>query len=160
MASDIFLNLDGIDGESRAQGHENEIDIESFSWGVSNSGSLASGSGGGAGKASFQDFHFEKRFDKASPSLMKACATGEHIREATLTCRKGGENQVEFLKIKLTDVLVSSYDSAGSSDGDRPGDSFALNFAKIEVTYAQQKADGSLATPITTGWDVKESKST
>jgi type VI secretion system secreted protein Hcp len=143
MAVDMFLKLDGIDGESQDSVHKGEIDIFSYSWGVSNAGSLASG-GSGAGKASFQDLHFESGLSKASPNLMLACATGKHIPSAVLTVRKaGGSQAIEFLKIKLADVLVSSYDNAGSRDGDRPEDAFSLFFAKIDVEYTAQNADGS-----------------
>ena len=90
MAFDAFLKIDGIDGESTDKFHPGEIEISSFSWGVTQTGSIGSGGGGGAGKASFQDLHFSSSISKASPNLMIACATGEHIKEATLTVRKGG----------------------------------------------------------------------
>ena len=137
MAFDAFLKLDGIDGESNDKDHQGEIEVSSFSWGVSNAGSQ-SGGGGGAGKASLQDFHFTMPLSKASPNLMLACATGQHIKTAQLTCRKAGGSQVEFLKIKLSDVLVSSFEPNGSRGKDAPDlptEAVSLNFVKIDVLY-------------------------
>src|SRR6266542_976170 len=96
-AVDFFLKLEGVDGESADSKHKGEIDVESWSWGESQSGTHGAGGGGGAGKVSMQDFHFVMKVNKASPKLMLACATGQHIKEATLTCRKAGKDQQEFL---------------------------------------------------------------
>ena len=118
MAFDAFLKIEGIDGESTDKTHPGEIEIESFSWGVTQTGTGGTGGGGGTGKAVLQDFHFAALTSKASPNLMLACAIGRHFQRATLTCRKaGGSGQVEFLKIKLDDCLVSSYDIGGASCG-------------------------------------------
>jgi type VI secretion system secreted protein Hcp len=119
---DYFLKLEGVPGESQDDKHKGEIEIDSFSFGLSNSGSLAFGGGGGAGKVSFHDFSFSKRIDKASPELLKACATGKHLKEATVTARKaGGENRNnEFWKLTLTDVLVSSYRATGNRPPEPP----------------------------------------
>ncbi len=156
---DYFLKLKGIEGEAPDAKHKNEIEIVSFSWGESNSGSHAAGGGGGAGKVSMQDVHFVISYCKASPKLLLACATGEHIPEGLLTCRKAGQLQQEYLKYKFTDLLVSSYQTGGSSPGSIvPTDQFSLNFARIEVEYAEQKADGSLGTPVKAGYDVKLNK--
>jgi type VI secretion system secreted protein Hcp len=138
MAFDAFLKIEGIDGESTDKTHPNEIEIDSFSWGVTNTGSASSGGGGGAGKAVSQDFHFAAGTTKASPNLMLACATGRHFPRATLTCRKaGGSGQVEFLKIKLSDCLISSYSLGGSPSGEAPvpEDQFSINFVKIDFLY-------------------------
>jgi type VI secretion system secreted protein Hcp len=158
MAFDAFLKLDGISGESQDKSHKDEIEIFSFSWGLSNSGSFSSGGGGGAGKASFQDLHFESATTKASPLLAKACARGEHIDNATLTLRKAGGGQIEFIKVMLTDVLVSSYDQAGATEGDVPADAFSLNFNKVEFDYFPQKADGSVDAPVVFSFDRAQQK--
>ncbi|MDE8653702.1 Hcp family type VI secretion system effector [Novosphingobium album (ex Liu et al. 2023)] len=161
MASvDYFLKIDGIDGESADDKHKNEIDVLSWSWGATNEGSMAFGGGGGAGKVSMQDFHFTMRVNKASPKLMLACANGEHIANAVLTCRKAGGQQQEFQKVTFTDILVSSYQAGGSGGGDDvlPVDQISLNFAKIEIEYKPQAADGSLGAAIKTGYDLKANK--
>lgn len=157
-AVDYFLKIDGIPGESQDSKHKNEVDIESWSWGQVNSGSHAAGGGGGAGKVSMQDYSFTMKVNKASPKLFLACATGQHIKEALLICRKAGKEQQEYLKIKFSDLLVSSFQTGGSAGDVIPVDQIALNFSKIEFTYAAQKADGSLDSPVVHNYDLKLNK--
>jgi type VI secretion system secreted protein Hcp len=158
-AVDYFLKLDGIEGESSDSKHKNEIDLESWSWGETQSGSMHFGGGGGAGKVQMQDFHFVMKHNKASPKLMLACSTGEHIKKAVLTCRKAGKDQQEFLKVTMSDSLVSSYLTGGSGSSELiPVDQISLNFSKIEFEYKEQKPDGTLGASVTAGWNVKENK--
>jgi type VI secretion system secreted protein Hcp len=142
MAFDAFLKIEGIEGESTDKIHPGEIEISSFSWGVENT-ATASGGGGGTGKATPQDFHFNSSVSKASPSLMLACATGRHFQKATLTCRKAGTTSLaaEFIKIRLEDCLISSYDTGGTANIDEggPTDQFSINFAKIDFLYTVLK---------------------
>jgi type VI secretion system secreted protein Hcp len=157
-AVDYFLKLDGIEGESIDERHKNEIDVLSWSWGESNNARAASGRGGaGAGKVSMQDFHFTAQSSKASPKLMLACATGQHIKEAKLTARKAGGDQQEYLIITLKDVVISSY-QIGGSGGSAPVDQFSINFAQIEFEYKPQNPDGSLGDPVRAGWDVRTNR--
>ncbi len=150
------MKIDGIDGESLQKGHEKEIELMSFSWGESNAGSFAGNMGGGSGKVSMQDFHYTVPINRSSPKLFLACATGEHIKSATLTCRKAGKTQQEFLKWKFTDLLISSYNTGGSGGADvLPIDQVSFNFTKIEISYAPQKQDGSLDAAIPAGYDLK-----
>jgi type VI secretion system secreted protein Hcp len=158
-AVDYFLKIDGIEGESADSKHKGEIQLESWSWGEHQSGTHSAGSGGGAGKVSMQDFHFVMKINKASPKLMLACATGEHIKKALLTCRKAGKEQQEFLKVELEGLLVSSYQTGGSGHSDIvPTDQIALNFTKILFEYKEQKADGTLGAPTKAGYDLKVNK--
>src|SRR5687767_198417 len=106
-AVDYYLKIDGVPGESSDAKHKAEIDVESWSWGATQSGKASFGGGGGAGKVQMQDFHFVMRVNKASPKLMLACATGEHIKQAVLTCRKAGGEQQEYMKVTMSDILVS-----------------------------------------------------
>lgn len=154
---DYFLKIAGIDGESTDDKHKGEIDIDSFAWGETQSGTGGRGGGGGAGKVSMQDIHFTAKVSKASNKLLLACASGEHLKEATLTVRKAGKEQQEYYKIKFTDCLVSSY-QVGSGGGVVPTDQFSLNFAKGEWEYKAQKADGSLDAPVKVGWDLAANK--
>lgn len=156
MASDYLLEIDGIKGESADDKHKETIEISSFSWGVSNAGSFASGGGGGTGKASFQDLHFSTGVGKASPLLAKACATGQHIKKAQLYVRKSGGKAEDFYKVILEDCLVSSYQSGAG--GDLPSDQFAINYAKIEFDYHPQDAKGGLAAPVVFKYDLKAGK--
>ena len=158
-AVDYFLKIEGVDGESHDSKHKNELDIESWSFGETNSGTGHAGGGHGAGKVVMQDMHFVTKFQKSSVKMMLACANGEHIKKATLTCRKAGKEQQEYLKVTLTDVLVSSYQVGGSSHGDvMPTDQFSLNFAKIEFEYKPQKQDGTLDSAMKAGYNIKENK--
>jgi type VI secretion system secreted protein Hcp len=156
VAVDIFAKLGDIKGESLDNKHKNEIEVLSWSWGVTNAVTLA-GSGAGVGKASFRDLSFIHKIDRASPVLMKACATGVHLKEATITHRKAGKGQQEFLVIKLNDVMVTAIMDAESSDGES-AETVSLVFAKIDVAYRPQKADGSLDAGIHFKYDLKANK--
>lgn len=157
-AVDYFLKLQGIDGESTDAKHAGEIEVLSWSFGATQAGSFGAGSGGGAGKVQMQDFHFVMKINKASPKLMLACATGEHIKSAKLTCRKAGGDQQEYMSMTLSDALVSSYQTGGSAGDAIPTDQFSLNFSKIEYEYKPQKQDGTLDSPVKTGYDLKANK--
>jgi len=154
-AVDYFLKIEGIEGESKSEGHEKEIDVLSWSWGLAQACSPVAGGGGTTCKANFSDASFQKRLDKSSPKLFLAVASGQHIPTAELfgsNVAIKGEN--EFLIIKMTDVLITSYQIGGSSGGDIPTDSISLNYAKIEFSYRPQKADGTLDSPVKAGWDI------
>jgi type VI secretion system secreted protein Hcp len=155
-AVDYFLKIDGIDGESQDSKHKNEIHIESWSFGATQHGSSSVSGGGGAGKVAMQDFHFVMGVNKASPKLMLACASGEHIKKAVLVCRKAGKEQQEYLKYEFSDFLVSSYQTGGSGHSEvLPMDQISLNFSKISVEYKEQKSDGTLGGSVKAGWDLK-----
>ena len=152
MAFDAFLKIEGIDGESTDKVHPGEIEIQSFSWGVSNPTSIGSGGGGGGGKASLQDFNFGMATSKASPNLMLACATGRRFQTSTLTVRRAG---FEFMKIRLFDCLVSSYDIGGdncstSQNPNSPVDTVSITFAKIDFLYTVQRTGETVETTFDT----------
>ena len=108
MASDIFAKIGDIKGESADAKHKDEIEVLSFSWGVTNGATIGAGGGAGAGRATFQDLSIVHAIDKASPLLLKACATGVHLKEATITHRKAGKGQQEYLVVKMNDVVITS----------------------------------------------------
>jgi type VI secretion system secreted protein Hcp len=157
MASDIFAKLGDIKGESVDAKHKDEIEVLSFSWGLTNSGATTAGGGGGAGKATFQDISIVHKIDKASPLLMRACATGAHLKEATITHRKAGKDQQDYLIVKLNDIIIT-----GVTDGDASGqggsETISLAFAKIDLEYKAQKPDGSLDAGIHFKFDLKANK--
>jgi type VI secretion system secreted protein Hcp len=156
---DYFLKIDGLPGESTDDKHKGELDLESFSWGATNSGTAGKGGGSGSGKVQPADFHFTKRLDKSSPVLMIACATGQHFKEVTLTVRKAGGGQQEYLKIKMNEVLVSSYQTGGAGGaGGVILEQVAMNFAKLEMSYKEQKPDGSLGGETKQGYDFAANK--
>jgi type VI secretion system secreted protein Hcp len=157
MASDIFAKIGDIKGESLDDKHKDEIEVLSYSWGVSNAGSMASGSGGGEGKASFHDLSFTHNIDKSSPVLMQACATGVHMKEATITHRKAGKGQQEFMIVKMNDVIITGVTHGGSGDGGH-SENVTLAFAKVNVEYKPQKPDGSLDAGVHFKYDIKGQK--
>jgi len=159
VAVDYFLKIDGVSGESADSKHKGEIELESFSWGETNTVSGPGGGGGGSGKVQVQDLLVTMYVSKASPKLMLACATGKHHKEAVLTARRAGKSQQEFLVFKFEDVIVTSYQTGGSAQSDVLLDQASLGFSTIRMDYRPQKADGSLDSPVKAGWDVKNNKS-
>jgi type VI secretion system secreted protein Hcp len=155
VAADIFAKLGDIKGESLDDKHKGEIEVLSWSWGLTNAVTLA-GSGAGQGRANFHDLSFTHKIDKASPVLMQACATGVHLKEATITHRKAGKGQQEFLVIKMNDVIVTSIADADSDDVST--EVVSLAFAKIDVEYRPRKTDGSLDAGIYFKYDLKAHK--
>jgi type VI secretion system secreted protein Hcp len=157
MATDIFAKIGDIKGESLDDKHKDEIEVLSWSWGVSQTGSVATGSGGGSGKASFSDLHLTHYIDKASPVLLQSCAGGEHIKEATITVRKAGKGQQEYLVIKMNDVIVTGV-THGGTGSDGSSENVTIAFAKVNVEYKPQKPDGSLDAGIHFKYDLKAQK--
>ena len=160
MAVDMFLKIDGVEGEARDSKHKNEIDVLSWSWGMTQSGYAHVGGGMGAGKVNVQDISLTKYVDKASPTIMLKCAAGQHFPKALLTVRKaGGDNPLEYYKVELTDVLVTSYQTGGSGGEDRLTEQVSLNFAKVKTTYAIQSKTGGKESENEFTWNVAENKS-
>jgi type VI secretion system secreted protein Hcp len=161
MAADTFLEFQGgnsFKGESQDDKYKDQIEIMSYSLGVSNSGSGAVGAGSGVSKATFSDISIQKYVDKSSPNFFISCANGSHIDKAIIHVRKAGEKPQEYLTITMEEVFVSSYSEGGSDGSGLPMDSVSLNFAKIEFKYSPQKKDGSLDAANPKGWDLKGNK--
>jgi type VI secretion system secreted protein Hcp len=155
VALDTFAKLGDIKGESLDDKHKDQIEVLSWSWGVTNPGH-ATGSGGAAGKPSFQDLSFIHTIDKASPLLLRECATGQHLKEATITCRRAAGQQ-DFLVIKMNDVIITSVMESDSGGGGQM-ESVTLAFAKVDVEYRPQKPDGSLGAGVHFKYDIKANK--
>ena len=157
MAEDIFAKIGDIKGESLDSKHKNEIEVLAFSWGVAQTASNGSGGGSGTGKAIFEDLSIEHRIDSATPALFEACATGRHIRDATITHRKAGKGQQEFLIVKLNDVVIAGVSHTGATD--QPYSEIVnLTFAKVDLEYRPQNPDGSLGTGLHFKFDLKAHK--
>ena len=152
-AVDYFLKIDGIVGESVDAKHKGEIQLESFNWGEAQQSAQA-GSGAGAGKVQFRDFHFAMRTNKSSPQLLLACASGQHMKSAVLTARKAGKAPKEFLVFKFENVLVSSYETGATPVQPYPVDQISLKFGQITVEYRAQRPNGTLDAPVQASWDV------
>jgi type VI secretion system secreted protein Hcp len=158
MAIDMFLKLGDIKGESKDSVHKKEIDIHTLHWGMTQSGSMHQGGGGGTGKVSINNLSLTKSLDKSSPNLMMACSSGKHYPEATLTLRKaGGGSPVEYMIITLKEVMVASYGTDAGTSDEIPKESIALNFGTVLVSYQPQTAEGGKdGGPIKYGWNIRE----
>jgi type VI secretion system secreted protein Hcp len=159
MAQDIFLKINGIDGESQDSSHKNEIEVLAWDWSIEQQSTMHAGSGGGAGKATVSDLSFEHFIDRASPNLMKYCLTGKHINEAVLVVRKAGGNPLEYLKLTMTDVIVTKVSPKGSVDDEvRMREKVALSFSRVKQEYVVQNAQGGSGGAVTAGYDIKGNK--
>jgi type VI secretion system secreted protein Hcp len=161
MAVDMFLlfnSKSSIKGETQDKTYSKEggIDVLAWSWGMSQSGSFHAGGGGGAGKANFQDISLTKWIDKSSPNLMLCCATGKHIDDATIIVRKAGEKQLDYIKIKMEEVMVTSVSTGGSGGEDRLTENVTLNFAKVTYSYSPQNKTGAVDAAIDFKYDIAE----
>ncbi len=157
MNDATFLKIGDIKGESTDAKHKDEIDVLSWSWGMSQS-TAGGGTGGGAGKVNVQDISITKLSDAATAPLIMACCSGKHYKEAMLTVRKALKTPLEYLKISLKDVRVTSQ-SIGSEGGNHPTENITLNFAEFKLEYTSQKADGSAGASYSAGWNIaKNSK--
>jgi type VI secretion system secreted protein Hcp len=157
MSSLVHVRFDGVDGESTRKDHKGEIEITSWSWGVTNAKSGSSGSS--ASKAQPGDFVFTHQYDKASPVLAKRCASGTHIPTATLSQRRRGDKQKDFLIITLHDVLISSCNVSWTEDGDVV-EQVSVTYGEIGISYSPQDDKGGLGAPVTFGWNIKTAKIT
>lgn len=143
MSADMFLKIEGIQGESVDKTHADEIDVLAWSWGMTQSGTMHIAAGGGSGKVAVQDMSITKYVDRCSPNLMQKICTGEHYPSAILTIRKAGSDPLEYLVITMTHVLVTSLSTGGSGGEDKLTENITLNFAEFESVYTPQAADGS-----------------
>jgi type VI secretion system secreted protein Hcp len=155
MAVDMFLKIDGVEGESKDKTHLKQIDVLAWSWGLSNTGSAHVGGGAGSGKVNVQDVSVTKWVDSASPKLVLACCEGSHYSQVLLTVRKAaGKAPLEYVKITLSEVLVAGISTGGSGGEERLTENVTLNFGKFSMDYTPQQDDGSAGTAINAAWDV------
>ena len=161
MSYAIFIKMDGITGESTDAQHKGEIDALSWNWGVTNLTSETAGKvGGAAGKASSSDLNFSHRIDLASPSLIKACASGRHLKEAVVTVQKAGPGTLQFLVVKLHDAIVKSVETGVDKLQNSVTENVALTFSRVEFIYTEQKPDGTPGGGNRVFWDIINNKVT
>jgi type VI secretion system secreted protein Hcp len=159
--TNIYLKLDGLDGESKDTDHTDWIEVDSWSWGVDNPASFATGQGGQATQANIASLNILKVVDKASVALFKNSTTGKHIASATLSCMKlDGDSRIEFLKVDFTDLMVSSLQWSGAGEGNLVNESVALVFAKFQTSYKLQQDTGSAGGNTDFGFDIQTSVAT
>ena len=155
MAIDSFLKLGTLKGESVVKGFEDQIQLLSWGWGMTQSGTTHTASGGGAGKVDVSDLQISKHVDAASPMLALACCKGTHYDSATLTMRKAGGTALEYVTITLTDLIVTSYSVSEGGGGDLLTDTFTLNFAKYKYSFQPQDNKGAKkGGAIDATWDI------
>jgi type VI secretion system secreted protein Hcp len=156
MAVDMFIKIGDVKGEAQDKSHKDEIDVLSWSWGMSQSGTMHSGGGGGGGKVTVNDLSFTKWVDKSTPNLMKACSSGSQYKEAKLIVRKAsGKDPLEYIVLTMKDVIVTMISTGGSGGEDRLTENVVLNFAEVHYSYQPQKPDGSKdGGEIKYGWDI------
>jgi type VI secretion system secreted protein Hcp len=159
--SNIYLKLEGLEGEADDKDHKNWIEVESFSWGVSNPASFAIGKGGQATQAHVAAISIQKRCDKASVAMFKACTTGKHIPKGIISCMKlDGDTRVEYLKIDLTDIMVEGLSWSGSGGEHLIHESVSFVFAEFKQEYKLQQDKGSAQGVTDFGYNIQTSKAT
>jgi type VI secretion system secreted protein Hcp len=155
MAVDMFFKCDKLKGESKDKTYKDAIDVLAWSWGISQSGSTHVGGGSGAGKANFQDISFTKYVCKCSPTLQLFCAGGDHLPEGLMVVRKAGTTPLEYIKIKLTNFIVTSVSTGGSGGEDRLTENITLNFEKVNFAYQPQNDKGAAeGAAVQYTWDI------
>jgi type VI secretion system secreted protein Hcp len=161
MAFNAFLKIDGIEGESTDSKHKDWIEVLALGWGVDNpqTGAFTAG-GGGSSRASFHDLAITKATDKASPKLMLACASGQHLKQVVLEVCRTGKGKQPFLQYTLTDALVTSLRLSGDQGKARPLEDVGFTYAKIECKYTRLDSTGKPVETIDAGWDIQQNKKT
>ena len=154
MAIDMFIKIGDVEGEAADDKHGKEIDVLAWSWGMSQSGTTHMGGGGGSGKVAVQDMSITKYVDSATNALMKACCDGTHYPEAMLTVRKAGKEALEYIKITMKELIVSSVSTGGSGGEDRLTENVTLNFAEFKLEYTPQNEDGSGGAAKEVAWHI------
>lgn len=135
----MFLKVAGVTGEASDADHRGEIDVTSWSWGLQASVSAANGLP--QGKGSMAELHVVKRVDQSSPTLMSLLRSHAKIKQARLSVRKAGTKPLEYFRIDLENVRLTSLQA--SSEGDELVERITLSFQKVRVSYTPQDASGS-----------------
>jgi type VI secretion system secreted protein Hcp len=152
----MFLLLGDIQGEAQDAAHKGEIDVLSWSWGMANSGTMHIGGGGGSGKVNVQDLSITKYVDTSSTNLYLKCCNGKHYEEAKLTVRKAGGDPVEYFKLHMEKVMITSVSSGGSGSEQRVTENATLNFKKVTVLYTPQTETGAAGATMEMWWDIEQ----
>jgi type VI secretion system secreted protein Hcp len=160
MQTDYFLDIQNpkIPGESQQTGHVDQIEMDDWSFGCTQSGTAAFGSGASSGRVSMQDFQFSKRMDASGPKLQKHCSTGTFVSKAVFTARRSGEGggaPVDYLRFYFDNMIISAYQISGGGDDLR--ESISFNFEQVKIVYKEivkGVAQGSFGI----GYNVKENR--
>jgi type VI secretion system secreted protein Hcp len=155
-----FLELNDIPGESQDSKYTDKIELQSVSWGATNNSSYTKGTGSGIGKGQIQDISCHKYTDKASLRLMERAVNGKPIESGKLSLLKqSGENKIAYFEIKLTNIVITSFQFSATGDGQLPMESFSLHFVKAHSAYMPQGNEGDPAGNVDFGWDLQQNTS-
>jgi type VI secretion system secreted protein Hcp len=151
-----FLDLKGIKGASVEGGFEDQIPLQSVSWGVTNHGNFHHGKGGSTHRGTIHEIACSKIMCQATPTLMQYCTTGDHIEEGTLSlCWLSGDTKKAYFKVNLKHVRLTSYQMAGSGGAMHPMESISLQFVETEVTHTPQSNEGSADGGVRFAWNLQ-----
>jgi type VI secretion system secreted protein Hcp len=153
--TDIFLKVDGIVGESQDANHKGWINVDSFTWGATQSGNMGIGGGGGAGKVQYRDLSVQASIDKATPAIMRYISNGKHISKLEISVCKAGGNQIEYCRITLEDVLITNVMFSGTTQQHLVGISYQFQAARVKNQYWEQSATGGKGAESQSGWNIK-----
>jgi type VI secretion system secreted protein Hcp len=160
MPADVYLLIDGINGESQAQGMTNNIELDSWSFGISSPADIG-GKGLSAGKPSLSDFSCSFALDSASYQVVKDLVQGTHISTTTFTARKtgGGGTPYNYLIVIMSNCFITGFSTGGS--GGVPAASVSIAYQKIEYQYyTQDSSSGSTTLAGSATYDVTQVQST
>jgi type VI secretion system secreted protein Hcp len=157
MSVEIYLKINGVDGEAPTKGFEKHIELHSFSMGASNPSGVSAGTGSGAGKVDISSLNLQKSVDLASAKLFQQCCSGKHFDDATIVCREaGGDSPVDYWTIKLKQVFVDNISWGASSGGGKPSETVSISFAEIKFEYYSQDEKGAKKDKVAGGWNTKQ----
>lgn len=161
MAIDVYLQIDGVKGESADQGHAGWIECESVGWSIMQPKSATASTGGGhtAERAELSDITFHKMCDLASPILAQTCAGGRTIPKAKFEFwRADGQGErVKYYEIELENVLIAHV-SPSVGAGSIMNENVGLKFSKVKWRYTQQKISGGAGGNTAGGWDLSANR--
>ena len=141
--AEMFLKIDGIEGESLDRWHKGEIEIQQWNWNTSTPVQWERNQGGHSSGAKIDKINVTKVCDRASTTLYRYCVTGKHFKHARIICRKNdGEKKLEYLTIEMEDVMIGMVKWAGNGDAQILGETIELSFAEFYLTYKTQKDTG------------------
>ncbi|MGZ3184092.1 MAG: Hcp family type VI secretion system effector [Telluria sp.] len=157
MAIDVYLQIDGIKGESNDDKHKDWIECASVQWGIAQPKSATASTGGGhtAERAELEEISFAKMADLSSPILMQTCASGKTIPKAKFEFMRADADgqRVKYFEMELENVLVGHV-NPHINGGDILHESVSLKFSKVKWKYTQQRIGGGAGGNTAGGWDL------
>lgn len=161
MAIDVYLQIDGIKGESMDDKHKDWIECLAVNWGVSQPRSATASTGGGhtAERCEHQEITLAKLADLSSPILLQTCSAGKTIPKAKLEFMRadGQGDRIKYFEIELENVLIGGV-SPSVAEGSIIQETVGLKFSKIKWKYTQQKIGGGSGGNTSGGWDLAANK--